>query len=54
MKDMVLCPFDQEADDFRLEDVVALGLDRHGEQVAEISAAATKELAIEQVLPHLN
>ncbi|XP_059574595.1 dynein axonemal heavy chain 2 isoform X3 [Alligator mississippiensis] len=50
VKDMVLCPFDQEADDFRLEDVVALGLDRHGEQVAEISAAATKELAIEQAL----
>lgn len=49
VKDLVLRTFDQDAEDFRLENIVELGLDQHVEKVAEISSSATKELAIEQV-----
>lgn len=52
MKDLVLGTFDQNADDFRLENIIELGLDQHVAKIAEISASATKELAIEQVLPN--
>ncbi|KAL7983007.1 hypothetical protein Chor_013613 [Crotalus horridus] len=48
VKDLVLRTFDQDAEDFRLENIIELGLDKHVEKVAEISSSATKELAIEQ------
>lgn len=51
MKDLVLGTFDQTAEDFRLENIIELGLDQHVAKIAEISASATKELAIEQVAP---
>ncbi|XP_026578292.1 dynein heavy chain 2, axonemal [Pseudonaja textilis] len=53
VKDLVLRTFDQEAEDFRLENIVELGLDKHVEKVAEISSSATKELAIEQALENI-
>ncbi|GMH41208.1 hypothetical protein BSKO_09118 [Bryopsis sp. KO-2023] len=39
--------FDPNADDFTLDSVVQLRLDRHAEFIAELSTNATKELAIE-------
>ncbi|XP_077169770.1 dynein axonemal heavy chain 2 isoform X1 [Paroedura picta] len=53
VKDLVLRTFDQTADDFRLENIIELGLDQHVEKIAEISASATKELAIEQALQNI-
>ncbi|KAG8148176.1 hypothetical protein E2320_022465 [Naja naja] len=53
VKDLVLRTFDQEAEDFRLENIIELGLDKHVEKVAEISSSATKELAIEQALENI-
>ena len=35
--------------DFTLEKLVEIGLDQHAELVGDISSAASKELAIEQV-----
>ncbi|TSK77047.1 Dynein heavy chain 2, axonemal [Bagarius yarrelli] len=43
-------PFDQESANFTLEEIVSLGLDQHAERICEISAAASKELSIEQSL----
>lgn len=37
------------ADDFTLEKIIELGLDQFAEQISEVSAAASKELSIEQV-----
>jgi len=42
-------PFDQNADDFTLEKIIEFGFDQYAEAINEISGAATKELAIEQV-----
>ena len=42
-------PFDHESDAFTLEKIIELGLDQFAEQICEISGAASKELAIEQV-----
>ncbi|KAJ7313214.1 hypothetical protein JRQ81_004493, partial [Phrynocephalus forsythii] len=53
VKDLVLRTFDQDAEDFRLENIVELGLDKHVEKIAEISASATKELAIEVALKNI-
>ncbi|KAB1265173.1 Dynein heavy chain 2; axonemal, partial [Camelus dromedarius] len=39
--------FDQESESFTLEQIVQLGMDQHVEKIGEISASATKELAIE-------
>ncbi|XP_075910820.1 dynein axonemal heavy chain 2-like [Petromyzon marinus] len=50
IKQQVQGPFEQDADAFTLEVIVELGLDRHAEVVALISASATRELAIEQAL----
>ncbi|XP_074979886.1 dynein axonemal heavy chain 2 isoform X4 [Caretta caretta] len=50
VKDLVLRTFDQDAEDFRLENIVELGLDQHVEKISEISASASKELSIEQAL----
>ncbi|XP_042320298.1 dynein axonemal heavy chain 2-like [Sceloporus undulatus] len=50
VKDLVLRTFDQDAEDFRLENIIELGLDKHVVKIGEISASATKELAIEQAL----
>ena len=36
--------------DFTLEKLVEIGLDQHAELVGDISSAASKELAIEQVM----
>uniref|UniRef100_A0A4W2CP28 AAA+ ATPase domain-containing protein n=1 Tax=Bos indicus x Bos taurus TaxID=30522 RepID=A0A4W2CP28_BOBOX len=41
--------FDQESESFTLEQIVELGMDQHVEKIGEISASATKELAIELV-----
>lgn len=38
--------------DFTLEKLVEIGLDQHAEVVGDISSAASKELAIEQVILH--
>ncbi|XP_039193883.1 dynein heavy chain 2, axonemal isoform X2 [Crotalus tigris] len=53
VKDLVLRTFDQDAEDFRLENIIELGLDKHVEKVAEISSSATKELGIEQALENI-
>ncbi|XP_029437782.1 dynein heavy chain 2, axonemal isoform X2 [Rhinatrema bivittatum] len=42
--------FDQTSDDFTLEKIVELGLDQHAAKINDISAAASKELNIEQSL----
>ncbi|KAK3546101.1 hypothetical protein QTP70_022875 [Hemibagrus guttatus] len=42
--------FDQNSAEFTLEEIVALGLDQYAERICEISAAASKELSIEQSL----
>lgn len=46
-----LCVFDHTSADFTLEKIMSLGLDKHADEIAEISAAASKELSIEQVQP---
>ncbi|XP_048373762.1 dynein axonemal heavy chain 2 [Sphaerodactylus townsendi] len=53
VKDLVLRTFDETAEDFRLENIIELGLDQHVEKIAEISASASKELAIEQALENI-
>ena len=42
--------FDHEAEDFTLERIIDLGFDEHAEKVADVSGAASKELAIEQAI----
>jgi dynein heavy chain len=49
VKEEVQREFDQESESFTLEQIVKLGMDQHVEKIAEISASATKELAIEVV-----
>lgn len=41
--------FDHRSEDFTLERIIEFGFDQYGEQIGDISGAATKELAIEQV-----
>ena len=41
--------FDHNSDDFTLERIIEFGFDQFAEQINDISGAATKELAIEQV-----
>ena len=41
--------FDHTADEFTLEKIIEYGFDQFAEPINEISGAATKELAIEQV-----
>lgn len=41
--------FDHQANDFTLEKIIEYGFDQYAEGINEISGAATKELAIEQV-----
>ena len=43
-------PFDPESDSFNLGQMIELGLDQFGESVSNISAAASKELSIEESL----
>lgn len=45
--------FEHEGDSFTLEQIIGLGLDQYAEQISEISAAASKELSIEQVLKEI-
>ncbi|XP_062072422.1 dynein axonemal heavy chain 2 isoform X1 [Lepus europaeus] len=45
--------FDQESESFTLEQIVELGMDQHVEKIGEISASATKELAIELALQNI-
>ena len=47
--------FEHDADDFTLEKIIEFGFDQYAEQINDISGAATKELAIEQVKrnPHV-
>jgi len=42
-------PFDHLGESFTLERIIELGLDAYAEQISEISGAASKELAIEEV-----
>lgn len=42
--------FDYEAEDFTLEKIIEYGFDQYAEQINDISGAASKELAIEQVM----
>ncbi|CAO2643767.1 Dynein axonemal heavy chain 2 [Lemmus lemmus] len=53
VKDEVQREFDQESESFTLEQIVQLGMDQHVEKIAEISASATKELAIEVGLQNI-
>lgn len=41
--------FDHTANDFTLEKIIEYGFDQYAESINEVSGAATKELAIEQV-----
>lgn len=49
IRDEIQREFDQESEKFTLEQIVELGMDQHVEKIGEISASATKELAIEVV-----
>uniref|UniRef100_F6YZ23 Dynein axonemal heavy chain 2 n=1 Tax=Monodelphis domestica TaxID=13616 RepID=F6YZ23_MONDO len=53
VKDEIQRVFDQESDSFTLEQIVELGMDQHVEKIGEISASATKELAIEVALQNI-
>ncbi|XP_075848159.1 dynein axonemal heavy chain 2 [Microtus pennsylvanicus] len=53
VKEEVQREFDQESESFTLEQIVQLGMDQHVEKIAEISASATKELAIEVGLQNI-
>ncbi|XP_046278077.1 dynein axonemal heavy chain 2 isoform X2 [Marmota monax] len=53
IRDEIQREFDQESESFTLEQIVALGMDQHVEKIAEISASATKELAIEVALQNI-
>ncbi|XP_048653960.1 dynein axonemal heavy chain 2 isoform X2 [Marmota marmota marmota] len=53
IRDEIQWEFDQESESFTLEQIVALGMDQHVEKIAEISASATKELAIEVALQNI-
>ena len=53
LRDQVQKPFDPSGEDFTLETIIALGLDQFSEVVGDISAAASKELAIEQALKQI-
>ena len=45
--------FDHTSESFTLEQIIGLGLDQFADQISEISAAASKELSIEQVLKEI-
>ena len=45
--------FEHDSDSFTLEKIIGLGLDQFAEQISEVSAAASKELSIEQVLKEI-
>ncbi|XP_031208338.1 dynein heavy chain 2, axonemal isoform X2 [Mastomys coucha] len=53
VKEEVQREFDQESESFTLEQIVKLGMDQHVEKIGEISASATKELAIEVGLQNI-
>ncbi|XP_049715237.1 dynein axonemal heavy chain 2 isoform X5 [Elephas maximus indicus] len=53
VRDEIQREFDQESESFTLEQIVALGMDQHVEKIGEISASATKELAIELALQNI-
>ena len=41
--------FDHKSEEFTLEKIIEFGFDQYAETIGDISGAATKELAIEQV-----
>uniref|UniRef100_A0A8I3PUB4 Dynein axonemal heavy chain 2 n=1 Tax=Canis lupus familiaris TaxID=9615 RepID=A0A8I3PUB4_CANLF len=53
IRDEIQREFDQESESFTLEQIVDLGRDQHVEKIGEISASATKELAIELALQNI-
>ncbi|XP_053425882.1 dynein axonemal heavy chain 2 isoform X8 [Nycticebus coucang] len=53
VRDEIQWEFDQESESFTLEQIVELGMDQHAEKIGEISASATKELAIEVGLKNI-
>ncbi|XP_048221841.1 dynein axonemal heavy chain 2 isoform X1 [Perognathus longimembris pacificus] len=54
VRDEIQRDFDQESESFTLEQIVELGMDQHVEKIGEISASATKELAIELGLQNIS
>ena len=46
--------FDHHDEEFTLERIIEYGFDQYAETINEVSGAATKELAIEQVCWKLN
>ncbi|KAM6163721.1 dynein axonemal heavy chain 2 [Rhynchocyon petersi] len=52
-RDEIQRDFDQESESFTLEEIVELGMDQHVDKIGEISASATKELAIELALQNI-
>uniref|UniRef100_A0A8C8ZZR2 Dynein axonemal heavy chain 2 n=1 Tax=Prolemur simus TaxID=1328070 RepID=A0A8C8ZZR2_PROSS len=53
VRDEIQREFDQQSESFTLEQIVELGMDQHVEKIGEISASATKELAIEVALQNI-
>nr|XP_021503796.1 dynein heavy chain 2, axonemal [Meriones unguiculatus] len=53
VKEEVQREFNQESESFTLEEIVKMGMDQHVEKISEISASATKELAIEVGLQNI-
>ncbi|KAI9101992.1 dynein heavy chain and region D6 of dynein motor-domain-containing protein [Phlyctochytrium arcticum] len=45
--------FDPKGDDFTLENILEMGLDQYAESIANLSAAAAKELSIEEGLANI-
>ena len=50
LREEVQRPFDESSKEFTLELIIELGLEQYSEAIGEISAAASKELAIENAL----
>ena len=50
LKEEVQRPFDEASKEFTLELIIELGLEQYSEAIGDISAAASKELAIENAL----
>ncbi|XP_060146269.1 dynein axonemal heavy chain 2 isoform X4 [Globicephala melas] len=53
IRDEIQREFDQESESFTLEQIVELGMDQHVEKIGEISASATRALALELALQNI-
>jgi dynein heavy chain len=54
LMDEVGKPFDPESPEFSLEKIISLGFDQHAELISNLSAAASKELSIEEGLKDIS